>query len=63
MKIESCTVFIRSTPSFFELTYLTLQNNCKNNGVINGLKQKKEKKHAKQLYMVQEKKRKRRGGE
>ena len=29
-----------------------LQNNCINKGVTNGLKQKKEKKHAKQLYLV-----------
>ena len=44
--------FIRSNPSFFDLTYMLLQNNCKNNGATNGLKQKKGKKHAKQLYMV-----------
>ena len=29
-----------------------MQSNCKNNDVINGLKQRKGKKHAKQLYMV-----------
>ena len=29
-----------------------LQNNCINKGVTNGLKQKKEKKRAKQLYLV-----------
>ena len=32
-------------------TYMLLQNNCLNNGVTDGLKQKKEKKHVKQLYM------------
>ena len=31
---------------------ILLQNNCINIGVTNGLKQKKEKKHVKQLYMV-----------
>ena len=31
---------------------LQFQNNCINNGVAYGLKQKKEKKHLKQLYMV-----------
>ena len=30
---------------------MLLQNNCLNNGVTDGLKQKKEKKHVKQLYM------------
>ena len=34
-----------------------LQNNCTNNGATNGLKQKKEKKDAKQLYMVKQEKR------
>ena len=52
LEIEKCTVFIRSTPLFFELVYMLLQNNCKNNGVTNGLKQKKGKKHAKQFYTV-----------
>ena len=33
---KSCTVFIRSSPSFFELTYMMLQNNCINNGANNG---------------------------
>ena len=32
-----------------------LQNNCKNNGATNGLKQQKVKKHAKQLHMVNKK--------
>ena len=35
----------------YELTYILLQNNCINNAVTNGLKYKKEKKDAKQLYM------------
>ena len=35
---KSCTVFIRSTPPFVELTYMIMQNNCINNGVTNGLK-------------------------
>ena len=43
--------------SSFELTHILLQNNCINNGVTNGLKQKKEKKHAKQLYIVKQEKR------
>ena len=33
---KSCTVFIRSFPSFFELTYM-LQKNCMNDDVTNGL--------------------------
>ena len=44
------TVFIRSSPSFFELTYMLLQNNCINNGI------KERKKASKQLYMVKQKK-------
>ena len=44
-------VFIRSSPSFFKVTYILLQSNCMNNGVNNGLKEKK-KKVCKQLYMV-----------
>ena len=47
---KSCTVFIRSSPLFFELTCKLLQNNCINNGVTNGLKERK--KACKQLYMV-----------
>ena len=43
------TVFIRSSPSFFELTYMVLQNNCINNCVTNGFKYKKAKKACKQL--------------
>ena len=35
---KSCTVFIRSSPSLLELTYMLLQNDCINNGVTNGLK-------------------------
>ena len=35
---KCCTVFIRSSTLFFELTYMLLQNNCINNGVNNGLK-------------------------
>ena len=35
---------------------MLLQNNCINNGVTNGIKYKKEKKHAKQLCMVKHKK-------
>ena len=35
---------------------MLLQNNCINNVVTNGLKQKKEKKHAKQLYMLKQEK-------
>ena len=38
MKIKSCTVLIRSAPSFFELTYMLLQNNYVNNGETNGVK-------------------------
>ena len=43
---KNCTIFIRSSPLFFELTYMVLQNICINSGVANGLKLKKEKKHA-----------------
>ena len=49
---KRCTIFIRSSPLFFELTYMVLQNICINSGVANGLKLKKEKKTCKQLYMV-----------
>ena len=55
MKIKSCTVLIRSAPSFFELTYMLLQNNYVNNGETTGVKEKKGKKHVKQLYMVNKK--------
>ena len=34
---------------------MLLQNNCINNSVTNGLKQKNKKKHIKQLYMVKQK--------
>ena len=51
-KSKSCTVFIISTPSFFDLTYMLLQNNCVNNSVSNGLKQKKEKNHAKEFHVA-----------
>ena len=51
-KSKSCTVFIISTPSFFDLTCMLLQNNCVNNSVSNGLKQKKEKNHAKEFYVA-----------
>ena len=40
---KSCTIFIRSSPLLFELTYIVLQNICINNGVANGLNLKKEK--------------------
>ena len=40
--MKSCTILIRSAPSFFELTYMLLQNNCINNGLTNGLKWKKK---------------------
>ena len=41
---------------------MLLQNNCKNNDVTNGLKQKKgKKKDAIQIYMVKQKRRERRG--
>ena len=30
---KSCTVFIRFSSSFFEVTYMLLQKNCINNGV------------------------------
>ena len=43
MKIEKLYGFIRSAPSFFEPTYMLLQNSCLNNVVGNGLKEKKEK--------------------
>ena len=33
-----------------------LQNNCINNSAINGLNERKKKKHAKQLYMVKQEK-------
>ena len=35
---------------------ILLQNNCVNNGVTNGLKEKKEKQDAKQFYMVKQEK-------
>ena len=35
---KSCTVFIRSSLSFVELTFMLLQNDYINNGVTNGLK-------------------------
>ena len=35
---------------------MLLQNNCINNGVTNGLKEKKEKKTCKQLFIVNQKK-------
>ena len=35
---KSCMFFIRSSLSFFELTYMLFQENCVNNGVTNGLK-------------------------
>ena len=38
-KSKSCAVFIRSALSLFELAYMLLQNNCVNNGILNGLKQ------------------------
>ena len=34
---KSCTVFIRSFPSLFELNYMLFQDNCINNGETNGL--------------------------
>ena len=43
-------IIIVSYPSFFELTYIMLQNNCLNNSVTNGLKQKKEKNMQTALY-------------
>ena len=46
-KSNSWTVFIGSTPSFFEFMYMLLQNNCKISGVTNGLKEKKGKKPCK----------------
>ena len=48
--ISSCTVFIRSSPLLFELTYVFLQNHCINNGVTNGLNYKKEKSMQTALY-------------
>ena len=48
--ISSCTVFIRSSPLLFELTYVLLQNHCINNGVTNGLNYKKEKSMQTALY-------------
>ena len=43
-KSKSCKVFIRSAPSFLELTYMLFQNNSINNGVTNERKQTKERK-------------------
>ena len=43
-------IFSRSSPSFFELTCMLLQDDCINNGVTNGLKQKKEKNMQTALY-------------
>ena len=60
-QLKSCTVFIRSAASFFELTYMLQQNNCVNRGVTNSLKQKKEKNHAKQRYMLKPMRGERRG--
>ena len=51
LKVSSCTVFIRFAHSFFELTYMVLQNKCIINVATNGLKQE-IKKHAKQLYVA-----------
>ena len=63
IKIESCTVFTRSTPSFFNVTYMLLQNNCKSNYVTNGLKQKKGKKRAKKPLCGKIKERRETGSE
>ena len=49
-KNKKSDIIIVSYPSFFELTYIMLQNNCLNNSVTNGLKQKKEKNMQTALY-------------
>ena len=38
LKLAFIMVFIRSSPSFFELTFILLQNNGINNGVTNDVK-------------------------
>ena len=45
-------MFILKVKKTENVKMLLLQNDCINNGVTNGLKEKKEKKHVKQLYMV-----------
>ena len=45
-------MFILKVKKTENVKMLLLQNDCINNGVTNGLKKKKEKKHVKQLYMV-----------
>ena len=42
--------FLLDPPSFFEPSYMLLQNNCINNGEANDLKERK--KACKQFYMV-----------
>ena len=61
--MEKLYCFIKPSPSLFELTYMPLQNSCKNNGVTNDLKERT--KACKQLlqtfYMFKLKRRKRDG--
>ena len=45
-------MFILKVKKTENVKMLLFQNDCINNGVTNGLKKKKEKKHVKQLYMV-----------
>ena len=57
MKVKSKAVRFSLDPlhrsSMLHITYMLLQNNCKSNCVTNGLKQKKGKKRAKKLYVVE----------
>ena len=51
--IKTGCLFI-SKESRTENVKRSLQNNCINNSAINGLNERKKKKHAKQLYMVKQ---------
>ena len=53
--IKTGCLFI-SKESRTENVKRSLQNNCINNSAINGLNERKKKKHAKQLYMVKQEK-------
>ena len=62
MKIEKLFGFHWIHYLVLRASYMLFQNNCINNGVTNGLKQKK-KKHSKQLDMVKQKRGERRGND
>ena len=60
--MEKLYCFIKPSPSLFELTYMPLQNSCKNNGVTNDLKERTKCKQLLQtFYMLKLKRRKRDG--